>query len=143
MNFNDLNENDRKQLLKFPAYITLLAVNPQTHLDRRQKKEAARFSHIKTFSCDPLLRDFYKAADSEFLQNIEDIDGNLHTNVEEREQVIKEKLSELEELLGKMDTDFALVFHKSMRQFKDHVSKAYRNILEYFLFPLPLEGISD
>lgn len=143
MNFIELNDNDRQELLKFPAYITLLAVSAHGALDNREKKEAIKFSHIKTFSCDPVLKDFYKYADKEFLANVEYIDKHLPDNAQERVHIIRQRLSELEKILEKMDKRFAIVLNKSMKQFKNHVSHAHRNVLEYFLFPLPIEGISD
>jgi hypothetical protein len=30
-----------------------------------------------------------------------------------------------------------------MKSFKEHVSKAHHNILVDFIFPMPLEGLSD
>jgi hypothetical protein len=31
----------------------------------------------------------------------------------------------------------------SLRSYKSHISRAHRNILEYFIFPLPIKGITD
>jgi hypothetical protein len=33
--------------------------------------------------------------------------------------------------------------HRSMKSFKDHVSKAHRNVLIDFIFPMPIKGLSD
>jgi len=143
MTFSDLNEADRKELLKFPAYITLLAIHADRHLHEGEKREAMKFSHIKTFTCNPLLSDFYKSAHQEFSKNIEEIERHFPENSEVRQHIIKQKLADLGRILEHMDSDFVFVFQKSMKQFKDHVSKAQRNVLEYFLFPLPLDGISD
>jgi hypothetical protein len=64
--FKNLSPKDTEELLKFPAYISLLAANFEGHLDEVEEKSAIKFSHIKTFSSDPLLSEFYKAADKVF-----------------------------------------------------------------------------
>jgi hypothetical protein len=51
----NLSEQEYQELLKFPAYISLLAANSDGKMDETEKKAAIRFSHIKTYSCDPLL----------------------------------------------------------------------------------------
>ncbi|MBC7421866.1 MAG: hypothetical protein H7334_00255 [Ferruginibacter sp.] len=55
-----LNESENNALLKFPALISLLAANSGNKMDEAEKKSAIKLSHIKTFSCDPLLVEFYK-----------------------------------------------------------------------------------
>lgn len=56
--FKELTETENKQLLKLPAFISLLAANSDDKLGAVEKQSAAKFSHIKTYSCDPLLTEF-------------------------------------------------------------------------------------
>ena len=42
-----------------------------------QKKVAIKFSHIKTYSCNPLLALSYEDADKVFEKNIEQLDRDL------------------------------------------------------------------
>ena len=46
--FKNLTESENKALLKFPVYISLLAANGDGKMDEAEKKEAIKFSHIKT-----------------------------------------------------------------------------------------------
>jgi len=46
-------------------------------------------------------------------------------------------------ILKKLGKEYASTMHRSMKTFKDHVSKAHRNVLEYFVFPLPIKGLTD
>ncbi len=72
--FQHLSEQENEALLKFPAYISLLAANSDDKLDQAEKKSAIKFSHIKTYSCDPLLTEFYEEADKVFENNIQQLD---------------------------------------------------------------------
>src|SRR5438874_1214365 len=84
----------------------------------REKRKAMKFSHIKTFTCNPLLSDFYKSAHQELSKNIEEIERHFPENAEERQHIIKQKLADLGRILEHMDSDFVFVFQKSMKQFK-------------------------
>ena len=142
-NLNILSESDRGILLKFPAYISLLAAEKDNSLDKTERKAAIQFCHIKTYSCDPLLSEFYKEAEKVFEKNITTLDKQLPKNKAEREKKLKNDLVKIETILLKLDPEYASVMHRSMESFKNHVSRAHRNVLEYFIFPLPLKGITD
>lgn len=141
--FHDLNPEEKDLLLKFPVYVSMLAAEKDDHLDKIEKRTAIQFCHIKTFTCDPLLSEFYHEAEKRFEANINELDQSLPKDKTEREEIIKNELAKIEKILLKLGTDYALVMHRSMRSFKNHVSRAHRNILEYFVFPLPINGITD
>lgn len=138
-----LTPTEKEMLLKFPAYISLLAANNDEGLDETERKSALKFSHLKTYSCDPLLLNFYQEADKEFEKNISSLDEELPKGKDEREKTIKIELLKLEIILKKLGKDYAIAMHNSMTSFKDHVSKAHRSILESFIFPLPIKGLTD
>jgi len=141
--FDDLNPAEKDLLLKFPVYVSMLAAEKNDHLDKIEKRTAIQFCHIKTFTCDPLLSQFYHEAEKKFETNINEVDSALPTDKSEREDIITNEFVKIERILLKLGTDYALVMHRSMRSFKNHVSRAHRNILEYFVFPLPINGITD
>lgn len=140
--FNTLTKQENEALLKFPAYITLLAADSDGVLDKAEKKEAIKLEHIKTFSADPLLAGFYKEADKVFKNNLEQIDKDLPQEKNSREAAIKNELTKLEQITSKLGEDYISVMHHSMNSFKDHVSKAHHNVLIDFIFPIPIKGLS-
>ena len=141
--FEDLSQVEKNRLLKFPVYISMLAANNDDSLDETEKKAAAKFCHIKTFTCDPLLKTFYHQAEKEFNKNVEELENTLPKERSKREEIIKNELAKIETILLKLGTAYALLMYRSMRAFKKHVSKAHRNVLEYFIFPLPIGGLTD
>jgi anaerobic ribonucleoside-triphosphate reductase len=141
--FNKLTKNEREALLKFPAYISLLAANSDGLLDKTEKKEAFNLEHIKTFSTDPLLKEFYREADKVFKNNLEQINKDLPEGREHRKAAIKNELMKLEKIVLNLGEGYRSAMHRSMKSFKDHVSKAHRNVLIDFIFPMPIKGLSD
>lgn len=139
----ELTKQEYETLLKFPAYISLLAANSDGKMDEAEKKSALKFSHIKTYSCNPELMDFYRDADQVFEKNITKLDNDLPKGKDNRNAAIRDELLKLEKLLEKMGDHYSFIMHRSMKSFKDHVSKAHRNALVNFIFPMPIKGISD
>ena len=140
--FKELTEPDNKALLKFPAFISLLAANSDNKLDEAEKKSAIKFSHIKTYSCDPLLAEFYKEADKVFENNIQQLDKDLPIKKAIRESALKKELIRLETIVLKLGEEYTTVMHRSMKSFKDHVSQAHHNVLVDFIFPMPIKGLT-
>jgi hypothetical protein len=141
--FKKLSLEENNALLKFPAYISLLAANNDGTLDEIQKKSAIKFAHTKTFSCDRLLTIFYKEADRVFETNIEQLDKDLPRGKENREAAIKMELLHLEKMVSRLGKKYASIIHSSMESFKTHVSKAHHNVLVDFVLPLSIPGLTE
>lgn len=140
--FKELTESENQALLKFPAYISLLAANAGSKLDEAEKKSAIKFSHIKTYSCNPLLFEFYVEADKVFENNIQYLDDKLPVEKEQREEAIRTGLLSLEKMVLTLGKGYASAMHQSMKSFKDHVAKAHNSVIADFIIPIPIKGIT-
>lgn len=141
--YRDLSEKEKVQLLQFPAYISLLASTADDGIDEQEKRTAVKLTHIKTFSSDPLLSDFYKEAENIFEKTVITLNDELPHAKKERTLAICHELDKLEPLLKKLDPEYASVLRYSMESYKHYISRAHRNILEYFIFPMPINGLTD
>ncbi len=140
--FHTLSEQENQELQNFPVYISLLAMSEHETSSADVKKEAVRFAHTKTFSCDPLLIPFYQQADKDFEEKLITLNEKLPLQKTERINMIKEKLQMMEPLLNKMGEPYAGILRKSMESFKEHVSRAHHNVLAEFVFPMPMPGMT-
>ena len=140
--FKNITEAEYEALLKFPVFVSLLAAISDSKLDEAEKKSAIRFSHIKTYSCDPLLTSFYEEADKVFEKNMLQLDKDLPAKKEERIAAIKKELLNLEKIVLNLGKEYTTVMHRSMKSFKEHVSKAHENVFVDFIFPMPIEGLT-
>ena len=70
------------------------------------------------------------------------LDKDLPVKNEERAVVIKKELLDIEKIVLKLGKEYTTVMHRSMKSFKEHVSKAHDNVFVDFLFPMPIEGIT-
>lgn len=138
-----LTGNEVASLLKFPAYMSLLAANADGKMDETEKKSAIKLTHIKTFHSDPKLAAFYAAVSKTFEQDIETLNKQLPAERHVRQEVIETKLKELADILAKLNPDYQEAMVRSMHAYKDHVSHAHYNVLESFVMPIVLRGITE
>ena len=94
--FDDLTHAEKDLLLKFPVFVSMLAAEKNDHLDKIEKRRALQFCHIKTFTCDPLLSQFYHEAEKNFETNINELDSALPSDKAEREEIITNELAKIE-----------------------------------------------
>ena len=139
-----LKPHEKELLLKFPAYIAILAANWDGKIDEAEKRKAINFAHVKTYSTtDPLLKEFFKEAEKVFVKNFDEIDNELPKGKEERDVAITEALSKLEPIVLKLGNEYAVKMHDAVKSFKEHVSKAHHGLLESFIMPFSIKGLND
>jgi hypothetical protein len=141
--FKKLSVQENEELLKFPAYISLLAANSDGILDEAEKMSALKFLNTKTFSSDPLLLKFYLEVDKLFENNIEKLDKDLPKEKDKREAIIQKEIMNLEMIILKLGKKYTSSLHHSMKSFKEHVFKAHHSVIVDFIFPLPIPGLTD
>jgi hypothetical protein len=141
--YHDLSPMEKEELQKFPAYISLLAANYHNKgIDEDEKKSAIDFSHVKTFSSNPSLKEFFDAVDRNFEKTINDLNEKLPKKKNEREIIIRNELEKIEKILLKMDSEYSDLLHESMKSFKEHVAHAHHSLMEYLVFPIPIKGLT-
>jgi hemerythrin superfamily protein len=143
MRFEELDQSEKDELLKFPAYISLLASNADGKLDEVEKKRASEITHIKTFSEYPQLKEFYKELEKYFSVLIDQLDQELPEGKEARAKEIKNELKKLENILLKLEKGYRDKMHQSMRSYISQVSKAHDTIFESVLFPISIKGLTE
>lgn len=138
----ELSNQDHDLLLKFPAYISLLAANADGTLDKDELFAANELARIKNFSCHLILEDFFKEVTLNFESTLLNLDKSLPIGKDGRFAAIKTELVNIEKIMLKLGDEYTSIMHKSMRAFKEHVSNAHHNVLVDFIFPIPIKGLS-
>jgi hypothetical protein len=137
-----LNQQEKEMLFKAPAYVSLLAANSDGEMDETELKSAIKFSHVKTYSCDPLLTDFYNEVSKHFDITIEQLDSQLPKDKAARKAAINNELLKLIPIFSKLGNVYADTLHRSFITYAEHVSKAHRNVLASFIIPFYIKGLT-
>lgn len=121
----------------------MLTSTAEKGIDKEEKNTAVKITNVKAYSSDPILINFFKEAESIFEKTITDLDTALPHNREDRKLAVQKELNKLERLLSKLDPEFVSALRRSIRSYDYYISKAHQNVMEYFIFPMPIDGISD
>ncbi|MEO6851515.1 MAG: hypothetical protein ABI166_12820 [Mucilaginibacter sp.] len=140
--FEQLSETELHEFLKYPVYISLLSANMDSFVSEEEKEQAIFFDDLETYNCLPLLNRFYEEAQKYYQPNLEILDNQLPKGKLERDVAIKVELRKIKELLRKIEPAEAAMMHDSMKAFKDHVSLLHDHVLDDFLFPIPIKGLT-
>ncbi|MEO5995257.1 MAG: hypothetical protein ABIO76_03770 [Ginsengibacter sp.] len=73
----------------------------------------------------------------------EELDKGLPEERDKREKAIRSELAEPEKIVAKLGKEYVSIMRRSLKSFKDHVSKAHHNVLLDFIFPVPIKGLTD
>ena len=137
-----LVEKDREIVLRAPVIVALLAaVSNDGVVSSSEKTEAIRLAHLRTYTSPEILHNFYKAVDNVFVNYFEEELGKLSGTKEEMENLLSERLKELDEVLPKMNQVYAKELVISLKSFSRHVFKVGSGFLEHFLLPIFLGRI--
>ena len=141
--FDSLTSEEIGQMLKAPALVSVLASSADSKISDKEKAEAVELSHLKTFTSEPLLRDYYKAVENVFQQNFEVTIAKYSPFDDAKRSALKDEIDALSTVFAKLDKPFAEALHDSLSGYAKHVNEIDRSVFEYFLFPFPLPGITD
>lgn len=141
--FEVLTQEEKNILLKAPILFSVLAISNDQEISKEKKADAIRLAHLKTFTADPLLLQYYMEVEKNFEIYFETIIKKYFPFDDAKREALKKEMNLLNDIISKLDKDFAQVLHKSLSGYAEHVRKAERNFLENFIFPVPLQGITD
>ncbi len=141
--FKNLSVPEIDALLKLPVYVSILAANGDGSLDQAEKMSAVHIAHIKTFSCDRILVEFFNEVNKVFLLNLEEVDQKLPKDKEGREIAIRIELQHLEKVVQRLGKRYASAMHRGMKAFTEHVSRAHHNVIVDFLIPVAIPGLTE
>jgi len=140
--FKDLTLKQKQDLLKFPAYISLLASSDAV-MDETERLVAINLAHTKAFSCQPLLEDYCKESEIIFEENLKQLEASLPKDKESRDVAIRKEMAILEKTLARLGKEYVSAMHHSLKSFKEHVLKAHHSVIIDFLIPIPVPGLTD
>ena len=141
--FEKLTKEETELLLKAPILVSVLATSGDHEISKREKAEAVKFAHIKTFSADPLLLSYYKEVEKNFIAYFEAIVKKYAPFDNAKREALKKEIDTLNIVISKLDKQFARTLHRSLSNYAEHVMKSDRVLLETFIFPIPIHGLSD
>ena len=126
----DLPSEEKDLVLNAPAIVTLLIGGVDDNLSDREEAMAKKVVHFRTVTGDPILFDYFKLIDPEFIPKLEALERKYHDlQPEVRTKILVEELEKLNDILPGLDNLFARALLRSWRSLAKEVAQATGGIL--------------
>ena len=140
--FKTLTNEEREILLKAPALVSVLASCSLNKVNKVQKADAIKLAHLKTFTANPILREYYEEVDKTFETQFDSIVEAYSPFDENKRSALKYEIEQVNLIIGKLENYYGETLYKSLEGYANHVRKAAHSIFQDFIFPLPIQGLS-
>ena len=141
--FEKLTEEEQALLLKAPFLVSVLAACSFNYVNKAQKADAIKLAHFKTFTAAPVLLPYYIEVDKTFREEFDATVQQYFPFDDEKRNQLKKEISRVNNVIARLDKDYAAILHKSLEKYARHVNKAAHSIFEDFIFPIPIPGLSN
>lgn len=141
--FKKLTVEETELLLKAPVLLSVLTSSKSHEINKLEKADAIKMAHLKTFTADPLLLDYYKEVEKHFNSYFEAVEKKYTPFDNIKREALKKEIDKVNIIISKLDKEYAADLHRSLTGYAEHVKKAGRGLLENFVFPVPISGLDN
>ena len=141
--FEKLNLRDQELLIKAPVLLSVLASCSEHGVNQKQKADAIKLAHIKTFTALPELQPYFKEAEKNFKEHFEEAAERYYPFDEEHRLLLKMEIKNIREIISRLNPVYATALSKSLERYVIHVKKATYSIFRDFIFPLAMPDLKD
>lgn len=120
----NLSETEQQIVLNAPIWVTLLISCSDHDIDEKEIDRAKEIIHIKSFAEQNDVKELYKELDSHMDERIDSALKTLSANGKERLEHIEGNLSGLNNVLPKLDYNFASQLYTSLRNLAIYVAQS-------------------
>jgi hypothetical protein len=140
--FEKLTQDEQDLLLRAPVLVSVLAACSYNYVNKSQKADAIKLAHFKTFTAAPVLLPYYIEVDKTFREKFDATVEKYFPFDDEKREALKKEITHVNQVLTKLDKDYAAILHKSLEKYARHVNKAAHSVFEDFIFPIPIPGLT-
>ncbi|MGJ3235714.1 hypothetical protein [Marivirga sp.] len=127
----NLSESEIDLLKKIPAMVTILIAGADDQISKSELKEAVNLTKIKQSKARKELLGYYQEIAPDFEQSLNELLNSYPQDAEVRSKQVIEELERLNEILKKVDKDWATQFVSSMKDIAKKVAEAAGGVFGY------------
>lgn len=129
--FKNLSEAEITALLDAPALIAVLIAGADNNIDDKEIDYSEKITHFRAGNTSSMLHMYYGEVDKFIHDAIKQQIATLPNDLLERQQIITEELTKLNEIFPKLDKSFAVELYKSFISFAKSVAKSSGGLWGY------------
>lgn len=129
--FEPLREDEIDVLIKAPVYVAILIAGADGKIDKSERAEAIEVARIKQSRSREQLSEYYKIVGDQFEKNFISLLDALPAGTEDRTQAVSIELRKLNFILPKIDKNFGVKLHASLKDLAKKIAEASGGVLGY------------
>lgn len=130
--FDSLSKNEFRVLKNAIAWITLYVAGADDNIDEEEQAWAVKLAKIRSYANEDVLNGFYTEVGKDFEDTLNSLVKDLPNNVKERNAILTDRLTQVNDILPKLDNTIAYRIYKSYTSFAEHVAKSSGGFLRFF-----------
>lgn len=127
----NLSQSEIDLLKKIPAMVTILIAGADDQISKSELKEAVNLTKIKQSKARKELLSYYQEVAPDFEKSLNDLLSTYPKDAEVRSKQVIEGLERLNDILKKVDKDWAAQFVSSMKDIAKKVAEAAGGVFGY------------
>ena len=129
--FEPLREDEVEVLLNAPIHVAILIAGADGKIDKSERREAIDVARTKQSRAREQLAAYYKLVGERFEPKFNELIDSLPSGTNERIQAITIELRKLNFILPKVEKNFAIKLHASLKDLAKKIAEASGGVLGY------------
>jgi len=126
-----LTADEKETLYNMPVYVTLLIAGADDNIDNAEIARSIELAELNKKFSRPDLHDYYKIASEDFSDKLQEELASLPEDREKRLVYLVEALEKLNDILPKLEREFAIDFYASAKDLAKKIAESSGGILGY------------
>jgi formate dehydrogenase maturation protein FdhE len=127
----NLTESEIDLLKKIPAMVTILIAGADEEISKSELKEAINLTKIKQSKARKELLSYYQDIAPDFEKSLNELLDSYPKEAEVRSKQVVEEIERLNDILKKVDKNWAIQFVDSMKDIAKKVAEAAGGVFGY------------
>jgi hypothetical protein len=126
---DSLNDSELEVMLRSPMLVCILIAGADGTIDSKEIKKAVYVAEKKTTKSKASLLEFYHLVNEDFEDKLKIVMLGLPVIADERNRLIVEELSRLNDVFRKLDRNFVKDFHWSLKFMAEKIADSSGGLL--------------
>lgn len=129
--FSKLSEEEKDLMYKAPVLVSVLIAGADGNIDSTERTEAVEVAKSKQSRAREALIDYYQVVGQSFEEKFNGLLAALPQDTASRNKAIEDELSKINAILTKIDKNWSVKFHSSLKDLAKKIAEASGGILGY------------
>jgi hypothetical protein len=130
--FATLTAEETAMMMDAVPHIIILVAAADDDMDEMELAAAQKLADVRSYSNSQRLSAYYENIDDELRQRTLELYAHLPKVLSDREALLTERLTALNDVIAKLPSPFNYLYAKSFRSFARHVAEAHGGFLRFF-----------